>query len=516
MPILRAARACNRLSTIHGASYKSRSIGSIRPARFCSSHDAPKPLDTLKATPAADQAVEDHRTVGSKLNLFSTTSYSAGSPLFHPDGSHLLFKLQSLLRAQYAAFGFREVISPIIYKQSLWEKSGHWDNYSDDMFEVVGRGARGETEGKELGEDEKWGLKPMNCPGHCLLYATRQRSFRELPVRFADFSPLHRNEISGSLSGLTRVRRFHQDDGHIFCRPDQVREEIASTLKMIDLVYKAFGLRPHKLLLSTRPETSYIGSIEEWAQAETQLQEALDESGLNWSHNPGDGAFYGPKIDVILHDHNGKEHQTATIQLDFQLPRRFELEYTTSDQSADASSRHGVPILIHRAVLGSLERFLALLIEHYAGRWPLWLSPRQIAVIPINNSPSVIDYVNTLADDLSGSGTQHRDTLQPLDTPHYNVKIDASTDKLSLRLSKAYKELYNIVCLVGEKEVQQGTISVDLSKVVSGSTRYGDDAQGRVRALLAREGIDATNFKLLKLTQLQFRSLLDGLCRAWL
>ena len=275
-------------------------------------------LDTTTAAAAPPTPALDHRTLAATHNLFVTSPYSPGSPLILPNGAYVFQKLQAFLRAQYPQFGFQEVITPIIYKKSLWEKSGHWQNYAEDMFSVEGRDKKGE-------EEEEMGLKPMNCPGHCLLYSTDIKSYRDLPVRLADFSALHRNEISGSLTGLTRVRRFHQDDAHIFCRPDQILSEIEQTLKFVSMVYETFGLGPYKLLLSTRPKDSFIGSIEEWDRAEAQLTTALNNIGGEWAVNEGDGAFYGPKIDIVLKDSNGKEHQTATIQLDFQLPQRFDL-----------------------------------------------------------------------------------------------------------------------------------------------------------------------------------------------
>lgn len=224
------------------------------------------------ATPGKESAAEattgpptppaDHRQIGVEQELFITSKYSPGSPLFLPNGAKMFNKLSNFLRTQYAKFGFEEVITPTIYKKSLWEKSGHWENYADDMYAVTGRGASGEREGRQVGEDEEYGLKPMNCPGHCLIFASKKRSYRDLPLRYADFSPLHRNEVHGALSGLTRVRRFHQDDGHIFCRPSQIREEISRTLDFIRLTYKTLGLGPYRLALSTRPADHFIGTIE--------------------------------------------------------------------------------------------------------------------------------------------------------------------------------------------------------------------------------------------------------------
>jgi threonyl-tRNA synthetase len=402
----------------------------------------------------------------------------------------MFIKLQNLLRGLYPQFGFREVITPTIYKKSLWEKSGHWENYAADMFEVKGRGLSGQSAEKQIGEDEEFGLKPMNCPGHCLLFASEKRSYRDLPVRFADFSALHRNEISGALSGLTRVRRFHQDDAHIFCRPSQIEEEIKKTMEFIELIYsKIFDFGPYRLVLSTRPQDSYIGSLEEWDRAEAQLKAALDHSGREWSLNEGDGAFYGPKIDIILKDSDGKEHQTATIQLDFQLPQRFELEYDAPDMATElrgedaheasmtGTSKPGpvTPIIIHRAILGSLERFMALLIEHYDGTYPFWISPRPATIITASSDSNVLAYakafqsdISNLGDDILVPGTLAIKDVEAIGLekaketiiPHFD--IDSSERSVSKKIWAAKTEGYNFLVVVGEKEVNKDTVTVQL------------------------------------------------------
>jgi threonyl-tRNA synthetase len=437
----------------------------------------PSPGTTPSKWAAADPPIPavDHRTLGASLDLFSNSAYSPGSPLYHPSGAHVFHKLQAFLRAQYAGFGFREVVTPIIYKQSLWEISGHWENYKDDMFEVTGRGASGGTEGSQIGEDEKFGLKPMNCPGHCLLFKSKKRSFRDLPIRYADFGPLHRNEISGALSGLTRVRRFHQDDGHIFCRPGQVEEEIAQTLQFVELVYRTFGLGPLRLVLSTRPKDHFIGEPEDWDRAEEQLKSALERTGGTWGIREGDGAFYGPKIDVILKDSDGREHQTATIQLDFQLPRRFGLTYqapapkleakglSTTDPDLLGVAGDVTPVIIHRAVFGSLERFMALLIEHYKGRWPFWLSPRQMVIVTIGEEQATVDFSRRVAACLSGSGESNMSRPRPLDEPRLTVDLDLSARSLSKKIAEAKSKHYNLICVVGRREASAGTLAVDFT-----------------------------------------------------
>ncbi|KAI9743507.1 MAG: hypothetical protein M1818_002820 [Claussenomyces sp. TS43310] len=424
----------------------------------------------------------DHRQLAIDQELFTTSIYSPGSPLFLPNGARIFKKLTSFLGAQYADFGFQEVITPTIYKRSLWEKSGHWENYAEDMFAVHGRGASGEKEGRQIGEDEEFGLKPMNCPGHCVLFASKQRSFRDMPIRFADFSPLHRNEISGALSGLTRVRRFHQDDGHIFCRPSQVAEEISKTLSFVKLAYDTFHLGPYRLALSTRPEDHYIGTREEWNGAEAALREALDASGQVWSVNEGDGAFYGPKIDIILKDSDGKEHQTATIQLDFQLPKRFDLNYIapapeleqkgliTTDAELLAQSGPVRPVMIHRAILGSVERFMALLIEHYNGRWPFWLNPRQLMVVTVNDDEAVVGYAHSLGKTLQG-GVDATDSTtvraRSVHEPILTVDIDDTPRSVRKKISEAKRKRYSAIIVVGPNDLKsdERIISADLSGI---------------------------------------------------
>ncbi|KAF2112098.1 hypothetical protein BDV96DRAFT_498529 [Lophiotrema nucula] len=426
----------------------------------------------------------DHRTLAQTHDLFITSPYSPGSPLLLPNGAYVFQKLQSFLRAQYPQFGYQEVITPTIYKKSLWEKSGHWENYAEDMFSVQGRGAGGQRENTEAGQDEEFGLKPMNCPGHCLLFANEIRSYRDLPVRLADFSALHRNEISGALSGLTRVRRFHQDDAHIFCRPDQILSEIGQTLRFVGMVYDTFGLGPYKLLLSTRPADHFIGTIEEWDKAEQQLTAALDNSGREWAVNEGDGAFYGPKIDIILKDSHGKEHQTATIQLDFQLPQRFDLQYQASPEELqtepqfsgglDASNRR--PVIVHRAIYGSLERFMALLIEHYAGKYPFWLSPRPAIILSLNQEPNILKHVAHLQSVLSGlqsprtsanaqppnNDQMSKPIPQPLSTVHLPIDADTSARPLGKKIAEAQKKKYNHIIIVGSSEVQSQALKLEV------------------------------------------------------
>lgn len=447
---------------------------------YCTACEAPAPAGETKAKSTTNPPIPpaDHRQLGIEQELFTTSIYSPGSPLFLPNGAKLFNRLTNFLRAQYNLFGFQEVITPTIYKKSLWEKSGHWENYAEDMYAVTGRGAKGEKEGRQVGEDEEYGLKPMNCPGHCLIFASKQRSYRDLPIRYADFSPLHRNEIHGALSGLTRVRRFHQDDGHIFCRPSQIGEEISGTLEFIKLAYEIFGLGPYRLVLSTRPTDHFIGTVEEWDNAEAALKESLDASGQVWTLNEGDGAFYGPKIDIILKDSDGKEHQTATIQLDFQLPKRFELEYqapapdleqkglTTDDPALLEFQGPVTPVLIHRAVLGSVERIMALLIEHHNGRWPFWLNPRQVTILTVNDSEPVVKFARQCKQTIQGTRAAHRTRLGAISMKHQDrisVDIDDTARSLSKKIREAKQKRYGVIAVVGENDVKEGRLVVDLT-----------------------------------------------------
>jgi len=439
-----------------------------RPRRFATKN-GPKsePARVTKEPP-------DHRKLGVQQGLFMTSKYSPGSPIFLPRGTLIFNRLVDFLRKQYVRYGFQEVITPTIYKKALWAKSGHLENYGDDMYSVTGYTSHRNTgccdneEGKEPDKDDdgEYGLKPMNCPGHCLIFASENRSYRDLPIRYADFSPLHRNEISGALSGLTRVRRFHQDDGHIFCRPSQVEDEIKNTLDFVDTVYKALRLNmSYRLALSTRPRDHFIGSVEEWDRAEDALRRALDKSGMEWSVNEGDGAFYGPKIDIVLKDSDGKEHQTATVQLDFQLPKRFELEYQApapeyearaemTDDPAKLAEYGAVrPVMIHRAVLGSVERLMAILIESYDGKWPFWLHPRQVIILALNEKEPTLAWTKKVKDVLLGNEpSAYRPT-------GLSVDVDSSARPLGQKIKAARTAGYGHVLIVGDKDVEKGVVT---------------------------------------------------------
>ncbi|XP_024908081.1 threonine--tRNA ligase, mitochondrial isoform X4 [Pteropus alecto] len=342
--------------------------------------------------------LRDHRRLGKEQELFFFHELSPGSCFFLPRGTRVYNALVSLIRAEYTRRGFSEVKTPTLFSTKLWELSGHWEHYQEDMFALQSPGSNrpASSQGDHCSghPTDTLALKPMNCPAHCLMFAHRPRSWRELPLRLADFGALHRAEASGSLGGLTRLRCFQQDDAHIFCAPDQLDAEIRGCLDFLRSVYAVLGFS-FRLALSTRP-TGFLGEPRLWDQAEQVLQRALEEFGEPWDLSPGDGAFYGPKIDVYLQDALGRPHQCGTIQLDFQLPLRFDLQYKGQ---AGALER---PVLIHRAVLGSVERMLAVLAESCGGKWPLWLSPFQVVVIPVGTEQE--EYAREAQQSLQAAG----------------------------------------------------------------------------------------------------------------
>uniref|UniRef100_A0A8C7G1H0 threonine--tRNA ligase n=1 Tax=Oncorhynchus kisutch TaxID=8019 RepID=A0A8C7G1H0_ONCKI len=366
----------------------------------------------------------DHRKIGKEQELFFFHDLSPGSCFFLPRGAYLYNTLTDFIREEYCRRGFQEVASPNIYNSKLWETSGHWQHYSDNMFSFPV-------------EQDVFALKPMNCPGHCLMFSHRPRSWRELPLRLADFGVLHRNELSGTLTGLTRVRRFQQDDAHIFCTMEQIESEMKGCLDFLRCVYDVFGFS-FQLHLSTRPE-KYLGDITVWNQAEKQLENSLNEFGEPWKLNPGDGAFYGPKIDIKIKDAIGRYHQCATIQLDFQLPIRFNLTFVGKD--GDDKAR---PVIIHRAILGSVERMIAILTENYAGKWPLWLSPRQVMFVPVN--PTCEEYAKRVIRFVEAGFMADAD-------------LDSSC-LLNKKIRNAQLAQYNFILVVGEKEKLTNSVNV--------------------------------------------------------
>lgn len=468
-----------------------------------------------------EAAKRDHRVIGRQQNLFWFNEVSPGSAFWYTHGTRIYNKLVDFLRKQYRRRGFEEVISPNIYSSKLWMVSGHWDKYAENMFCTTC-------------EKVEFGMKPMNCPGHCMLFASQQHSYRELPIRFADFGVLHRNELSGALTGLTRVRRFQQDDAHIFCRMDQITDEISGALDFLNDTYGVFGFT-FFLTHSTRP-VNKLGSEETWDEAEARLRESLNrfcgiptslpdpfhpgqeftfdgkpESAKKlkvlmhkakkgelewkgpkhedlWTENPGDGAFYGPKIDIIVEDALRRRHQCATIQLDFNLPQRFGLKYTLATSSdtpaAPPKEKHtdpenlekpktnyekavrelGIdleldanqarPVMIHRAIFGSLERFIAILCEHFGGEWPFWLSPRQIMIIPV--ASALNNYAQVVKNKFFDEG--------------FFADVDLGPATLDKKIRNAELARYNLIFVVGQKEEEAEKVNIR----ARGEKRLGD------------------------------------------
>jgi threonyl-tRNA synthetase len=365
----------------------------------------------------------DHRKVGREQRLFMFHAWAPGATFWLPKGTVLYNTLGNYMRGVLIPNGYTEVKAPIVFNKDLWVTSGHWQHYRENMFLV-------ESEG------ELMGLKAMNCPGHYLMYASEVRSYRDLPIRFHEQTPLHRNEASGVLSGLTRVRQFSQDDGHCFVMESQIADEVERLLGLVQRVHDDFGLE-YSIKLSTRPE-EYMGTLQTWNHAEASLKSALDRAGKPYTINEGDGAFYGPKIDFDITDAIGRKWQCSTIQLDYQNPERFDLKYIGAD---NAEHR---PVVIHRAIFGSLERFIALLIEHFAGAWPLWLAPVQAVVLPISDRHR--DYAVGVRDRLAAAGLR--------------VELDDRQEKIGYKIREAQLQKIPYMLVTGDREAADGAVSV--------------------------------------------------------
>ena len=366
----------------------------------------------------------DHRKLGRELGLFLFHPWAPGAPFWLTKGTVLYHLLANYMREVLYPAGYVVLKTPIIYNKALWETSGHWEHYRENMFLV------------ESSDAQPMGVKAMNCPGHMLVFASEVRSYRDLPLRFHEQTPLHRNEASGVLGGLTRVRQFQQDDAHCFVTEDQIGEEVERLLRLVERVYADFELTP-ALRLSTRPE-EYLGERAQWDHAEAQLKRALDDVGLPYTIDEGDGAFYGPKVDVDVTDAIGRKWQCATIQLDYQLPHRFDLKYIGADNAEHC------PVVIHRAILGSFERFVALLIEHHAGAFPLWLAPVQVTVLPIADRHA--DYAETVRARLAEAGLR--------------VEVDARQEKIGYKIREAQLQKIPYMLVAGDREVSEDTVAV--------------------------------------------------------
>lgn len=365
----------------------------------------------------------DHRKIGRQLQLFMFTDEAPGMPFYLPKGTVIRNELENLSREYFHTYGYEEVRTPMIMNRQMWEQSGHWDHYRDNMYF------------SEL-DHHHFAVKPMNCPGHMLLYKNKQHSYKDLPLRLAEFGQVHRYEFSGALNGLFRVRTFCQDDAHIFATPDQIESEIMQTISLVKEIYGIFGFE-YSLELSTRPGHS-LGSDEQWAMAEKALSNVLNAAGLPFSVNSGDGAFYGPKIDFHIKDALNRSHQCATIQLDFQMPEKFGLSYV------DEQNVRQTPIVIHRAVYGSIDRFLGILIEHYAGAFPTWLAPVQVIVIPVAESHTPF-----------GS-----EICRKLNSAGIRAELDGRNQKLSYKIRDAKLQKIPYIAVVGDKEKASQSVNV--------------------------------------------------------
>ena len=366
----------------------------------------------------------DHRKIGREMELFMMSDFGPGSPFWLPNGMALRNALTEYWHEMQARFGYQEVQTPLILSRSLWETSGHWDHYKENMYTTTV-------------DEEDFAIKPMNCPGACLIYKSKPRSYRDLPMKLAEAGLDHRYEMKGALHGLFRVREFTQDDAHLFIRPDQITEQVTDASHLITAYYAQFGF-PYRVELSTRPEDS-MGSDEDWERAEQGLRDALDAMGIDYVVNEGDGAFYGPKIDFHLTDCLGRSWQCGTIQLDFQLPHNFQLEYIDSDGTKKQ------PIMIHRAGFGSFERFIGILTENYEGKFPVWLSPCQVKVLPVSEKSR--PYAHEVAEKLAAAGIR--------------VKVDDRDEKIGYKIREARSlDRVPYMLILGEQEVEAGNISV--------------------------------------------------------
>ena len=367
--------------------------------------------------------LRDHRKLGRELELFMTSEAGPGFPFFLPKGMVLRELLVDYWKELHREAGYVLVSTPMILSRSLWEESGHWDHYKDNMYTVVI-------------DEQDYAVKPMNCPGGMLIFKNKPHSYRDLPLRMGELGLVHRHEKSGTLHGLMRVRAFTQDDAHIFMTPDQIEDEVSGIIRLIDRIYSAFGFK-YRVELSTRPENS-MGDIEDWNRAESVLQKVLEDMGADYRINPGDGAFYGPKIDFHIEDAIGRGWQCGTIQLDFQMPQRFDLEYTGSD-----GAKHR-PIVVHRTALGALERFIAILIEHYSGKFPFWLSPEQVRVLSISQQNSAYA----------------EEVFKRLRLEGFRAELDVRDEKIGYKIREAQLAKIPYMLVVGDREAEEKTLSV--------------------------------------------------------
>jgi threonyl-tRNA synthetase len=412
-----------KLSSLAGAYWrgdeKRQMLTRIYGTAFFSKKDLAAHLELIEQAKA-----RDHRRLGPQLGIFMLREEAPGMPFWLPNGTTLLHLIEDQVQAQLRKRGYKEIATPQVLDEELWHRSGHWENYRDDMYFMQS-------------DEKRLALRPMNCPGACLVFDSERHSYRELPLRLAEFGRVSRNEREGVLHGLLRVRAFTQDDAHVYCTEEQIADEVADICEAIDELYARFGFEDVRVELSTRPEKS-MGSEEQWAKAEAALTLALERQGREYELNPGDGAFYGPKIDFHVTDALGRSWQCGTCQLDFQMPERFELSYIGADDDARR------PVMIHRALLGSMERFAGILIEHYAGRFPVWLAPVQAIVLPVSDRHN--GYAEGVVAKLREAGVR--------------VGVDARSESVGKKIRDAELGCYPYMLVVGDREQETGAVSV--------------------------------------------------------
>jgi threonyl-tRNA synthetase len=412
-----------KLSSLAGAYWrgdeKRQMLTRIYGTAFFSKKELNKHLELI------EQAKKrDHRRLGPQLGIFMLREEAPGMPFWLPNGTTLLHLIEGEVQAQLRKRGYKEIATPQVLDEELWHRSGHWDNYRDDMYFMQS-------------DEKRLALRPMNCPGACLVFDSERHSYRELPLRLAEFGRVSRNEREGVLHGLLRVRAFTQDDAHVYCTEEQIADEVADICEAIDELYARFGFEDVRVELSTRPEKS-MGSEQQWDKAEAALTEALDRQGREYELNPGDGAFYGPKIDFHVTDALGRSWQCGTCQLDFQMPERFDLSYVGADDGAHR------PVMIHRALLGSMERFAGILIEHYAGRFPVWLAPVQAIVLPVSDKHN--EYAGRVLAELREAGVR--------------VESDDRSESVGKKIRDAELGRYPYMLVVGDREQEAGGVAV--------------------------------------------------------
>lgn len=412
-----------KLLKVSGAYFKNDSNNKMLQRIYGICFETPEQLEEhLKFLEEAKN--RDHKKLGKELDIFMMSEYGPGFPFFLPNGMIIRNELENYWYEEHTKEGYEFIKTPIMLNKDLWELSGHWYNYRENMYT------------SEI-DNATFAIKPMNCPGGMLVYKNSLHSYKDLPLRIGELGQVHRHEASGALNGLFRVRTFTQDDAHLFMREDQIEEEVIRLISFIDRIYKTFGLT-YEIELSTRPEEKYIGDIAIWDKSEKALQDACEKSGHTCKINPGDGAFYGPKLDFHIKDSLGRVWQCGTIQLDMNLPERFDLTYIDSDGSKKR------PVMLHRVIYGSIERFIGILIEHYAGAFPLWLAPIEVNIIPVNNEHH-LDYAKQLQDKLTEVGIR--------------VKLDDRDEKLGYKMRESQTKKIPLTLVLGDKELENNTIS---------------------------------------------------------